>query len=263
MKGFSNRKAAWIIVALPAVFVILAALIVAAAYGEAAAEKVPTGEEVMNRFVEATGGMKAYDAIENRKSTANLNIPSQGMEFKVTIWSARPNRMYTVIESAMLGKIEKGVCGDVVWEKSIMTGPVIKEGAEREAGLRDAAFEKFVYWKDSYETVELAGEETVGGIDCWKVVLTPDAGEPVELFVEKETNLINKVVTIADTEMGKVPVEARLSDYREKDGILVSHKTVVSVIGQERIFTMNSVEHNVEVPEGTFDLPDDIEVLKK
>jgi hypothetical protein len=263
MRHLSTRKIAWLVIALPALFVILSALIVAAVHGEAAAEGGPTGAEVLDRFVEASGGLKAYDAIENRKATASLSIPLQGMTFNVTVWSARPGNAYTLIESDMLGKIEKGVSGDVVWEKSIMTGPVIKEGSEREAALREAVFEKFIYWRDSFEKAELQGEETVGGADCWKVLLSPETGDPFTIYFDKESGLIMRVDTVAETEMGKIPVEAHLSDYREQDGIMMSFKTIVKVLGQDRIFTTSSVEHNVDMPEGIFDLPDDIKVLQK
>ena len=263
MKYLSSRKIAQFVIVLPAVFVILSALIVVAVHGEEAAEKLPTGTAILDRFVESSGGVKAYDAIKNRKATASMSIPLQGMTFNVTVWSARPNNAYTLIESDMLGKIEKGVSGDVVWEKSVMTGPVIKEGSEREATLREAVFEKFAYWRDSYDKAELEGKETVGGIDCWKVLLTPKTGDTLTAFFEKESGLLRRIDTVAETEMGKIPVEVHVSDYREQDGIKISFKTVIKVFGQERIFTTTSVEHNIEMPDGIFDLPEDIKALQK
>ncbi len=263
MKHLSSRRVAWIVIALPAIFIVLSALIVAAVHGEALAQKAPTAEKVLDRFVEVTGGQKAYDAIENRKSSASMNIPAQGMTFTITMWSARPNQVYSVIENAMIGKIEKGVSGDVVWEKSMMTGPIIKEGTERENTLRDSVFERYIYWRDSFENVELEGEETVGGVDCWKVVLTPAAGEVYTMFFEKESGLLTRVDTTAETEMGRIPVEAHLSDYREVDGIKLAFKTVIKVIGQERIFTTTSIEQNIDMPEGIFDLPEEIKALQE
>jgi len=263
MKHLSSRRIAWLVIALPVIFIVLSTLIVASVHGEVVEEKAPTAEKILDRFVEVTGGLKAYDAIENRKSAASLSIPAQGMTFTITMWSARPNQVYSVIENAMIGKIEKGVSGDVVWEKSIMTGPIIKEGAERENTLRDSVFERYIYWRDSFEKVELQGEETVGGIDCWKVLLTPEAGEVYTMFFEKESGLLARVDTTAETEMGRIPVEAYLSDYREAGGIKVAYKTVIKVIGQERVFTTTSIEQNIDMPEGIFDLPEEIKALQK
>ena len=256
MKHLSSRRVAWLVIALPA-------LIVAAVHGEAMAEKAPTAEKILDRFVEVTGGMKAYDAIENRKTIASLSISAQGMTFNITMWSARPNQVYSIIENDMIGKMEKGVSGDVVWEKSIMTGPIIKSGVEREASLRDSAFERYVYWRDSFETAELEGEAEVSGIDCWLVVLTPETGDPMNMYFEKESGLLKRIDTVTETEMGRIPVEAYLTDYREQDGIMLSFKTIIKMLGQERVFATTSIEQNIDLPDGIFDLPDDIKALQE
>ena len=263
MRHLSNRKAAWLVLALPALFMALALLVVASTGAGAAAAEGPTGEEIVEKFIEATGGKKAYDKLENRKTVAVMNVPSQGMTFNITAWTTREGNVRSIIENAMIGKMEKGVSGDVVWEKSIMTGPVIKEGAERESALREAVFERFVYWKKAFETCELAGEEEVGGVPCWKVVMAPVEGEAVTLYYEKESGLIGKVTTVAETEMGAIPVEAYFKDYKEVDGVMLSHKTSIMILGQERTFTTTSTEHNVEIPDGFFDLPEDIKALQE
>ena len=263
MKHLSSRKVAWLVIALPAIFIVLSALIVAAVHGEAMTQDAPTADKILDRFVEATGGIKAYDAIDNRKTVAALSIPAQGMTFNITMWSARPNQVYSTIENAMIGKMEKGVSGDVVWEKSIMTGPIIKSGVERENTLRDAAFEKYIYWRDNFEKAELGGEEAVNGVDCWIVVLTPGTGESFKMYFEKESGFLTRVDAVTETEMGKIPVEAYLTDYRDVDGIMISFKTTIKLLGQERIFSMSSIEQNIEMPVGIFDLPEDIKALQE
>jgi hypothetical protein len=260
MDSLGKKRAGLPAGALPAIF---AAAVIVLAGCPAAAQDAPPAAEVLDRFVEATGGIEAYDAVENRKTVASMDIPAQGMTFTLTMWSKRPNQVYTEIENAMVGKITKGVSGDVVWENSIMTGPVIREGDERESALREAAFERYVYWRDNFEKAELAGEETVDGTDTWKVVLTPASGEPSTMYFDKESGLLKRVDTVASTEMGKIPVEAHLSDYRDVDGIKLAFKTVISLLGQERVFTTESVEQNVEIPEGMFDLPGEIKALQE
>ena len=43
----------------------------------------------------------------------------------------------------------------------------------------------------------------------------------------------------------------------------MAHKTRVIVMGQERILTIESIEHNVEMPADRFELPDQIKELLK
>jgi len=35
------------------------------------------------------------------------------------------------------------------------------------------------------------------------------------------------------------------------------------MLGQERIFTISSIEHNIEMPPGIFELPDEIKALQE
>ena len=92
MKHISGRTAAWLVIAL----------IIASVHGEAAAGKAPTAEKILDRFVEVTGGRKAYDALENRKSSSSMSIPAQGMTFTITMWTARPNQVYSEIELSLI-----------------------------------------------------------------------------------------------------------------------------------------------------------------
>ena len=101
--------------------------------------------------------------------------------------------------------------------------------------------------------VDGCGAVSVGGSGV-SVGMSMDAKEP---------GLLRKIDMVAETEMDKIPVEVHVSDYREQDGIKTSFKTVINVLGQERIFTTTSVEHNIEIPEGIFDLPEDIKALQK
>lgn len=58
-----------------------------------------------------------------------------------------------------------------------------------------------------------------------------------------------------------IPVEVFISDYKEVDGILIPHKAILKALGLESILTIERVEHNVNMPEDIFRLPDEIRAL--
>ena len=244
---------------------LLAVLVIACFAGtgalRAAGEKLPKGEKICDRYIEVTGGVKAYDKINNRVSKSTIDIPSQGMKLSMAIYAARPNRLYSIIESDVIGKMEKGISGDVVWEKSIMTGPVIKEGSERTQALQDATFDRLVHWRKIYKEAECVGVDTIAGRPCYKVVMTPKEGSPSTFYYEKESHLLAKVESVVESAAGRIPTESFLSDYREVDGIMIAHKITMHVMGQERVITVQSIENNVEMPQDRFMLPEDIKAL--
>ena len=223
--------------------------------------KLPGGELILDKYVEATGGIEAYEKIHNRVTTATLELAQAGIKAKMTIYHAKPNKVYTQAEVDTLGKIESGTNGDVAWELSMMTGPKIKEGQEKADALREAIFNKFAYWRKVYQKAECVGIESIDGRQCYKVVMTPKTGRPQTFYFDQESSLLVKVESILQHQMGTIPIEVFQGDYKEVDGILLPHKAKARIMGQDRIITTESIEHNVEMPEDLFKLPEEIQAL--
>ena len=226
-----------------------------------AEEALPEAGKILDKYVKATGGVKAYDKIENRVIKGTLELAGQGITLEMTLYQAKPQLSYTLVESDVTGKIEKGTSDGVAWENSMMSGPRIPEGEERDLMLLGATMDAMVYWRDNYEKVETAGVETVGDQETYKVVITPKLGPEQSVFFDKENGLVVKVMTTIDSPMGKVPLETYAKDYRKVDGILLSFAAEIDIMGGKRLMTMNSIEHNVDLPPGTFDLPEPIKAL--
>jgi hypothetical protein len=234
----------------------------------AAENELPSAEELLDEYVEATGGKEAYDSIKNRVTTGTMEIAGQGVKLSITVYAAKPNLAYTIAESDVTGKIESGTDGTVVWEDSLLRGPAIKKGAERSSALRDATFDRLVHWRSVYGKAECVGKQAVDGKMCFEIVLTPkptadqNADEPLILYIDEKSGLVAEIESNVVTAAGTIPVQAGLSDYRKVDGILIPHKLVTRLLNQERIMTISTVEHNVELPEDRFKLPDQIQALK-
>ncbi|MFQ5633223.1 MAG: hypothetical protein ACE5I1_31030 [bacterium] len=208
-----------------------------------------------------TGWQAAYDKIKNRVVESTLEIKGQGITLSVTVYAAKPNNMYVIAESDATGKVERGVIDGVVWEKSLMAGAQVKEGDERADVLRDAAFDRFAYWQQTYEKVECVSIDTVNAKPCYKVVMTPKQGAAQSFYFDKESGLLEMAESEIRSQMGTLPIKAILSDYKEVDGLLISHHLKVEIMGQTRIATTNSVRHNVDLPADRFDPPEDVKAL--
>ena len=221
----------------------------------------PTAEALLDAYVEAMGGKAAMEKFDNRVTHGKLEIPAQGVEMKLTLYSARPNLNYTLIESDMVGKIEKGTDGEVYWEMSAMMGAQVREGQERTDYLRDSTFDKWLHWRELYPEVEYAGSETLNEKPVHKVVVKPANGEPQTLYLDQSSNLALRVDISAETPMGVFPVASYLKDYREIDGILIPHTMEIEVMGEKRLITTDKIEHNVEMSADRFALPPEIRAI--
>ncbi len=249
--------------AVPAIVLLLAGLS-SSAFGQASPESLPKAEQVLDRYVDAIGGLAALEKIRNRVIRATTEIAGAGMKLSTTLYQARPNKSYTVVESPVTGKIESGTDGEIAWTISALSGPQMFEGKEKATQLHMNTFDRLVYWRKVFKQVETAGVEDVNGKACYKIVFTPfDLMQQTVLF-DRETYLPVKVVMTIESRSGAVPTESYLSDYKAVDGVLLAHKTVVRVMGQQRISTIDGVEQNVDLPADRFALPQEIKsVIKK
>jgi len=66
-----------------------------------------------------------------------------------------------------------------------------------------------------------------------------------------------------ESQMGAIAMESFLSDYKPVGGIVMAHRNVTKLMGQERIVTVQSIEHNVDLPADRFALPPEIKALIK
>ncbi len=240
------------------------ALVAAFCAGPSQAGDLPSAEEVIDKSIEAMGGRAAFEAIKNRVTQGTLNIPSMGITGKILAYSAPPNLSYTRMEAEGLGVVESGTDGEIVWEKSAMAGARVKEGPERASSLRDSKFNSALVWKELYATAVCDTIEMIEERPCYRIVMTPHEGEgaPEMHFYDQETHLLAKITMVAQTEMGDIPIESTISDYRVVDGIKIAHKTVQVVMSIQRMeMTLDSIEHGAEIPADQFKVPEDIMAL--
>jgi len=218
-------------------------------------------EKLIDRYIEAAGGKAAHEAYRSGITKMTLTLPAQDITLNMTLCQARPNRVYTLLESAVTGKIESGVNGEVAWELSAMTGPRLKEGQEKADALRDAIFDPWTRWRDIYDKAELAGVDTVGGKPSDKVVLTLKTGKTRTVYFDRASGLIQRVDLTIDNPAGTIPVQSLLGDYRKEGGLLMPHRTEITAMGQKRVMVVDSVAVNVDIPAERFDPPAEVRKL--
>ncbi len=61
--------------------------------------------------------------------------------------------------------------------------------------------------------------------------------------------------------MGEFDMIIYSEDYRPVDGVQYAHKSRIEIMGSTRVVTVESIEHNVEMPKDRFELPDEIKAL--
>jgi hypothetical protein len=238
----------------------LAALVCSAGWG-APDEPLPKAEDILDKFVEVTGGKAAYENIRNEKWTGSFEFVGKGIKGTITSYRADPNKSVSNVEVEGIGAIKQGTDGQTAWESSPVQGPRIKQGEERAVALREATLRGPLYWRKLYKHVETVSQETIDDQACYKVVLTPEEGKPDTQYYDKKSGLMVKMTSVVTNPMGEIPTEMILSDYKAENGLSQPHRLQQKAAGMDFLILIDRFDYNVDIPENTFEVPADVKAL--
>jgi hypothetical protein len=226
------------------------------------AQSAPTAEQILDKYVAVTGGKAAHESIKAETVAGTIELPAQGIKGKLISYRNAKNSSYSVFEIEGVGKIEEGYHEGIAWQKSAMTGPRVKSGEEKAFAVRESAIAKDARWRDQYAKAELAGEETIDGVACYKIVMTPkDSERPETRFYEKSTGLLKRASMTMASQMGDLPAQTTFSEYKEF-GPVKAPTIIRTMIGpQELLTTITAVDYTTEVPADRFTVPADVKAL--
>lgn len=226
-----------------------------------AADALPSAESLLDRYIQVTGGKAAYEGRKTEEVTGTVEFAAAGLKGSMVSYFEEPSKYYMAMDLAGVGKIESGLVDGVAWENSLLQGPRIKTGEEKEQAVREAAMNGTFHWKDFFTKAETVGEETVVGEPCYKVVLTPTHGSPETMYFEKKSGLMRKTSVVAASQLGNIAAESISTEYKNFDGILAPAKVTEKVAGQEFTITIESMKENQPIAAEKFALPAEVKAL--
>lgn len=237
---------------------------VAIADDAAAAKALPPGKEIVEKYIEATGGRAAYEKLTSRITKGTLDVPAQGLKAKLTIVQQAPDKGLVQTEFAALGMMKQGSDGETAWANDPMQGARILTGGEREMLIRQFRFDGDTDWQKYYKAAETLAVEEINGSPAYKVKLTPTTEGMADsiAFYDQKSGLVVRMDTIMQSPMGEIAVVSKLSEYKEFDGIKIPTSTTQEAAGMTMSMTIESVEHNQPIDAAMLELPPDIRKLK-
>ncbi len=241
------------------VVVLASAILGGSAFAQTA--PLPTGEEVVDRFVEATGGKDAYNKHTSEIQSGTLEYPSLGLKAPVIRYSAPPDQYLLTMDMPGVGKVDTGVTNGIAWSNSAIACPRLLEGQEKAMALREAQFNGVENWRKTIAKAENKGIESVDGQDCYRIVLTPKDGRDETRYFSVKSGLLVKATVVAPTQMGDMPVEMVYTGYKQFGAILFPATVTQKVAGQEFSVTIQNIQNDQPIPAEKFALPADIKAL--
>jgi hypothetical protein len=226
----------------------------------ASAADLPSGEGLLQKYIDRSGGAEAYAKAKNMAMSGTVQMPAQNISGTVEIYE-EGEKSYTAMEFAGIGKIEEGYDGKHGWQNSVLQGPRLLEGDELVSAKRAAQLSLLTSWRDIYKSAETIGSEDINGKAAWKVTMTPKEGKPETFYFDKESGMLVRIAAVFSTALGEISTDSTMADFRQVEGILTPFVMTEKAMGQNIVLKFNSIGYNVTMPNGRFDLPEAVQAI--
>ena len=229
------------------------------AVDEAAAvtdENLPSGKDVYDRYIEATGGRERFSSLQTNVMTGNMEM--SGMKAPISIHRQRPGKIAVFIEIEGFGNVSQGTNGEIAWDVSPMKGARLLEGKEKDEMIKRADFDEAINPEKYYKSMECTAKEEYEHGECYVVEFTSMDDNVEKRFFDTASYLMVMVETKKDTPLGKMKVVSKLTDYRDVDGIKTPFRNELSVMGQTQVIQFEDVQYDAELEATAFDPPEEI-----
>jgi hypothetical protein len=203
---------------------------------------LPTARSIVDRHVQAIGGLAAHNSVRFVHARGRLTIEAQGIAGDFEAFSARPNKMLTRVSIAGLGLLESGYDGKIGWTLSPLAGPALLEGDELTEAAEDAWFDSALHAADYVKEMATQARADFDGRAAYRLRVVFLGGHEHVEFFDVETGLLRGWEAQRKTPNGVVPVTHILRDYRAFGPLLMAATQIERALGMETMTTVSSCE---------------------
>jgi len=220
-----------------------------------AAGAVSTLDQILDRYVEASGGRDALKKLTTRDSKGTIDIPAMNMSGTVEIRDKAPNKTLATVTIGGNSFLQ-GYDGKVAWSSDPQNGLRELTDGELEETQRDADFYRPLDLKTLYKKITVVGAEKIGDRDTYLVEGTIEgSSDPEKMYFDAQTGLLIRIVGPRHTPDGISQVQIDLSDYRDVDGAKVPFSIQQSIGEMSYTISFTEIHHNAEMDDAQFAKP--------
>lgn len=210
-----------------------------------------TPDEIFVKFMERTGGKKAYALIKDK--TVEMSGKIQGMEMKVKTVQKAPDKLYQEIN--MMGMVQRQVVDGKAGWAGTPQGVKDLNGEQLEALRPEAAMDFYAAYKSLGYSAEVTGVKDIKGKETYEVTFTSAKGPTMRHYFDSKDFLKLREVTVNNTPRGPMEQSMDLFDFKPFGGVQMPTRLEQSVMGQVISFTMDKCDVNKGVDDALFAKP--------
>jgi len=210
---------------------------------------LPTSDQLLDKYLAAIGGAEKLQKITTRVQKGTLSAFGD-QHFPVDIYAKAPDKRDSVMHLKN-GDSVTAFDGEQGW-LSIPGRVHMMSAAENDAVRIDADLYFPAHLKTLYQKFSVDPGEKIDGHDTYLVVGESAGKPPLQLYIDRESGLLLRLVRYAETALGRNPTQIDYADYREADGVKMPFRWTLSRPGNRFTIQIEQVQQNVSVDDSKF-----------
>jgi photosynthetic reaction center cytochrome c subunit len=222
------------------------------AEGKARENSGPTGDQLLDRYVQAAGGAAAMDKVWSRVMKGAIEFA--GKSLPLEIYSKDPDKRISFTHMPE-GDSVTAFDGHQGWLGT--PGRPLREmhGGDLDGASIDADLHLATHLKAMFSELRVGGTEKAGDREAYVVVGQREGKPPIRLYFDQQTGLLVRLVRFGETALGQMPTQIDYADYRDTGGVKIPFRWTLARPGGRFTIQVSEVKQNVPVEDAKFAKP--------
>jgi zinc protease len=218
------------------------------------AAAMPTVDQVVDHYIQATGGRAAWQQALSRVSKGTIEVPAMNLSGTIEIYEKAPDRILSIIRVAG-ASFRQGFDGTTGWTDDPQNGVREQTGAELAETRREADFYYPLELKKLYAKMTVTGTEKIGDRTAYVLEAAVPEGDPDKLYFDVVTGLPLRTVSHRHGPDGVTDLREDFEDFRDVDGIKMAF-VIHEATGESTITVkLDEMHDNVSLDDEQFAKP--------
>ena len=213
---------------------------------------LPAADQLLDKYLAALGGADALQKISTRVQKGTV-IAFGGERFPVEVYSKGPDKRLSIMHLKG-GDSITAFDGNQGW-LGVPGRTHLMSAEESAAAHMDADLTFAAHLKTMFAKFRVDAGEKINGQETFLVVGRNDGQPPLQLYFERQSGLLLRLVRFAETPLGRNPTQIDYADYRDAGEVKLPFRWTLARPGNRFTIQIDQLQHNIPVDDAKFVAP--------
>jgi hypothetical protein len=256
-KSLLTGRAAWMVAAMLLLGLGFADRVVAADPEGAKGTNEVAAQQILNRFIEVSGGETVLRKFTNRLSIGSFESLTSGFQGTIEIVQSAPRRVSQKLIFADAAAVQMASDGNSAWIQAPGIGLQLMDGLQRDQFIDENDLLGILDFPQRLTNVMVLTPVNIDGVSCVPVTGVSRFGKKETLFFGKESGLLMRWDRQKlDSNANWSNTQTYFDKYRDVDGVQIPFK-IAQLFPADQAFSivLTSVTHDFELKPERFKTP--------